>query len=714
MQKNSKYTEYIDSSHYLDDPSKDMSTYIKAYNQIDPVRANSNLLWTQKEGNIIQYNKSDVEPKVVLENINDIVEIKANKKHFSREFIDKDGLKRVEFDVEAWEKYINNTITPSFNGQYEDFYFKLTSLKHAKQLPLLPSQNMAYANREFVYNFYSPSYESTLLNQLNDINSFPSFLNVFNDPKIDSRTYEENLKLSLGGIVPNYLVDSLVISKEYNDKILKYFEIYAELRNSEAANVALTEINKQSNNIIVDNKKTNDLNTFSYVPFPYYADIKFTNLSKDATNFIHSIDNIGQIKNDLQEYLIGNVKRSVPSQFIVNDELESAKAIKTYNLKNWLKTSIETSNFKAIEYGKLLKYINENIKPLKRSYNELVSKPSHAEILLYKIEKRQFNSVNEPLQVIWISPNNKSNLRYIDTQLKYSTEYYYTIVAYTMVVGNQYKYSKYNYSKREYERDIENGIYKVNLLNNASYKIFEIPLITLSGAIHEAPVTKPKVKIVKKDSTINISLDNSESRSYEKFTIIENKEYKDLRKIIDSQENEDEDKVYSYRSSNNNRRLQIYKLAQMPQDFLSFQGKLYKTINIDEGNSFEDTILPQIKYYYLFRYLNNHNIPSNVSDIYEVEMKDEEGYTYLNVKKFDIYRRLDKKISKGFKKYLLLRPSIIQTQIQPYDQETTVENIKVGPETESVWNKDFILRITSKQSNRVLEFNLKSIINKQN
>jgi hypothetical protein len=65
------------------------------------------------------------------------------------------------------------------------------------------------------------------------------------------------------------------------------------------------------------------------------------------------------------------------------------------------------------------------------------------------------------------------------------------------------------------------------------------------------------------------------------------------------------------------------------------------------------------------------------------------------------------------KRYLLIRPSIIQTRPTFSTNVSSVDEVEVGPDAEKVWNKDFILRIRSKKTNRVLEFNLSSIINKK-
>jgi len=118
--------------------------------------------------------------------------------------------------------------------------------------------------------------------------------------------------------------------------------------------------------------------------------------------------------------------------------------------------------------------------------------------------------------------------------------------------------------------------------------------------------------------------------------------------------------------------------------------------------------VPNIKYYYAFRFLNNHNVPSNISDVFEVEMKDEDGYKYLNVSKYEVNYTAKKTYNKALKRYLLIRPSMIQTFPSIPENATSVDDIVLGPEKQAVWDKNFILRITSKRTNRVLEFLLKS------
>ena len=92
-------------------------------------------------------------------------------------------------------------------------------------------------------------------------------------------------------------------------------------------------------------------------------------------------------------------------------------------------------------------------------------------------------------------------------------------------------------------------------------------------------------------------------------------------------------------------------------------------------------------------------------------MKNEDGYSYLNVSTLDITKGAEKSYFKNMKRYLLIRPSIIQTQVNTPETISSINDIRLGPAANSGWDKKFILRISSKKTNRILEFNLKCKIN---
>ena len=86
-----------------------------------------------------------------------------------------------------------------------------------------------------------------------------------------------------------------------------------------------------------------------------------------------------------------------------------------------------------------------------------------------------------------------------------------------------------------------------------------------------------------------------------------------------------------------NARLQIYRTVTKPRNHLDFKGTLYKELVPSQNLIFlEDRIVHNRKYYYLFRYLNRHNVPSPTSTIYSVELRDQEGYVDLNIEELDL------------------------------------------------------------------------------
>jgi len=80
-----------------------------------------------------------------------------------------------------------------------------------------------------------------------------------------------------------------------------------------------------------------------------------------------------------------------------------------------------------------------------RSFEDINrGRPSHSSIIFFKIEKRSDPNSLEPIQTFWI-PNHKGSYRYspieyVDTQVKYNKNYFYSVFAYNMVVGTEYYY----------------------------------------------------------------------------------------------------------------------------------------------------------------------------------------------------------------------------------------------------------------------------------
>jgi hypothetical protein len=197
----------------------------------------------------------------------------------------------------------------------------------------------------------------------------------------------------------------------------------------------------------------------------------------------------------------------------------------------------------------------------------------------------------------------------------------------------------------------------------------------------------------------------------EKIYPIENGEYSRYKEIASSQENNDPESILYLKPATENVILQIYRTSNYPTDFLAFQGKLYKQFEIKNGFDYiEDSIVTDKKYYYMFRYLNIHGIPSLPSNVCEVYIENQEGTLILHKNVIDMEPSLESVSIKDFKRYLLVRPS--QIQLKPRNLEDQ-SSIQLGPEIEALYGRNVIFKIKSKKTNRTISFKVKANINKK-
>lgn len=723
--KSGKKVQYIDSNNYIKETDETSFSY-DVFDSVlpDPIRYFSKNYWTLHKKNLVFANSISKSSMFDIKYVDDSsIELQANKQKFSTDSINDLGILVREFDESKWEIFLNNNL-PSTSSVFEDFNISFPEPLDLYENPGSEEKNLSFIKKDQSYNFFSAKYEAVLNDRRVDVAVLPSIFNLLNDKKLDTRTYEENLSLTLGGLIPDDYAESLFLARDYSETVKNYFDVYAEKYTTPEALTVIQQIIKDNKNkqILPDQLKLLEQNTF--IPFPFYVQSKFSNLANEKNSFIHQIEEYPNVKKGLNDYILYNNNQIKSRNFIYSSDYLEERQIKEYDLKRFIESGISGSVSvdepddlapitlaNAVEYGKFVDYIKKNIKNQTRKYSDLNKVSSNDQLICYKIEKRQFGyTSNNLIQTFWVSPSESSVVNFIDTQLKYGTDYYYTISAFMMVVGNSYSYLPHDYSgaNGELERlsDIANGIWKIKVKNNTSYKIFEIPFAKWTGIIHENPYTKPVVSLQKDKDNLRINILPSSESSLGEIKIIESADFKILESIRLSQNNPDGNQVLSVSNKQPTVSMQIYRSATRPTDAVSFQGKLYKTIILENDATFTDFIVPDVKHYYAFRYLNQHGTPSDISSVYEATMKNEDGYSYLDIKEINLDMQINKSLSKNMKRYLLVRPSMLQTVVTTSDEINSTSDIFLGPNKEPVWNKDFVLRITSKKTNRVLQFNL--------
>ena len=406
------------------------------------------------------------------------------------------------------------------------------------------------------------------------------------------------------------------------------------------------------------------------------------------------------------------------------------------------------------------------VKDISRIYN---STGCVKEVVGLKIEKYLDNDVTLPTQTYYI---NDSNYNFVDTQLKYGRKYIYKTYALVAVVGSSYKYSKLAASQddntmqnfdgtfvADHGADINKkyrGMVDVEIV--PSIKILEIPLDDHSVAFYDQPPMPPLLTMYNQSgerkfrAILHPNLNSAHNytvnapRSVEEmigFTPLVDSDQRVLELLVLSKDN-----VYDsvFKPDYFTGRYEVYRLDNPPQQVADFAGNFLAEVDMDatimhhqetivrpagpnrrritkireikQNNQtahFEDTLVPNKKYYYIFRALTYHGTPSNHTPIYEIELIEDSDETKLNISEYKIPEVKDFTLRKMSKRILRITPNFEQLTFT--GDETSVSDalrnlgttdfklMPVGPPgAQTVSN--FKIRVTSKHTGKKMDLNL--------
>ena len=365
--------------------------------------------------------------------------------------------------------------------------------------------------------------------------------------------------------------------------------------------------------------------------------------------------------------------------------------------------------------GKINQIVEDNF----RTYEEMLQGvEAYNETLVYEIRKKSINS--GATQTIFV-PNTEllDVLTYIDTQVKYDKEYTYQVYAQQLIVGTEYSYSStraksYTSSTNQYSTN-----YTVKY--KPSLKIAQIPIFVEEARILDNAPVPPNVDIVPYKGVANQLLINLSSNvgDYELQPImIDQRDKKYVAKFKKARKLSWQEPI-RFRSDDFVQKFEIYRLEEPPMSYKDFDGNLLttETSNVAISVSFVDNISPNKKYYYTFRGIDVHNNRSNPTDVYQVELVQFEGMIFFDINiynfKFEEMGYNNVKSSRTFRRYLKINPNLIQSLID-YDKSIPSKStasaydasrVKLGLADESVWDKRFKMRITSKHSGKKFDIN---------
>ncbi len=419
---------------------------------------------------------------------------------------------------------------------------------------------------------------------------------------------------------------------------------------------------------------------------------------------------------------VGSTKRlisfdlfdTISSSINVSDVASTVPTVLGINSVNYLsKQEIEDDNplFRIVEplliKGRIKNIMNENL----RSYKDLIGNNNlvDSETMFYRISKFKVVTVNGRTTNQYIQsytvPNFQDVTKFIsyDTQIKYNNQYLYVVSAYQVVIGTSYEYVNQETNDSSIEFDV---------INIPILKVVETPYIEKIQLVRDSPPITPEVQLVYfKDiaNKIKFMFNSQTGRVVRKPIIINESDVEVFNKAFILQESTD---TLTFESEDAPSLFEIYRLETKPDSYRDFSnGIKLNAAPKFKGyfSDFVDTIEPNRKYYYTFRVIDVHNNISNPTEIFELEMINNDGKIYPVINVVDIASQVEQNTTKKMKRFMHIKPSQIQkalsVQAEDYTSAINAE-VSLGSASDSVWGKRFKIRVRSKITNKYVDFNV--------
>jgi hypothetical protein len=150
-------------------------------------------------------------------------------------------------------------------------------------------------------------------------------------------------------------------------------------------------------------------------------------------------------------------------------------------------------------------------------------------------------------------------------------------------------------------------------------------------------------------------------------------------------------------------RFEVYRTTfepdpRSPYEF--FAGNKLRDVYRILGQSYTDNIRPNVNYYYTFRAVDKQGNFSNPTEIYKVYISEDKGQVVPTIKAFKPVRPRNQKDNKTMRKFLMIDPYFLQTT-------PAASQEKVGQLPEKTLGSKFKIRITSRDTGRKIDLNLR-------
>tara|TARA_R110000824_G_scaffold399263_1_gene604526 strand:+ start:53550 stop:56546 length:2997 start_codon:yes stop_codon:yes gene_type:complete len=375
----------------------------------------------------------------------------------------------------------------------------------------------------------------------------------------------------------------------------------------------------------------------------------------------------------------------------------------------------------------------------RRPYQDIINgEKCYNETVFYRVEKINPSTFEVIQNFYFVNSPDIDTIKYIDTQVFYDKRYEYRIYAWQLVLGSSYEYRSPVFSSGDptATNPVTAGIPSleavesmwpnhhfavVDLHMKDSAVLIEVPYYQPSEIrVIDDPPVAPEVEMIPYKNVgdkILMFLRPNVGEYKLPPRVIEESDVEELEKLRQVRGYGPEDDV-RYSADDYITTYEIYRMTKSPRSYEDFAGQRIVTLE-NETSFIDDTILPNTKYYYVFRSIDVHGNKSIPSDIYELEMLQnlDAVYPVINIVSMDTYEQEQlektKKSTKMCRKYLYLKPAQTQVEIN-YNEAEDLEDVpaasdiqpKLGYESEGVLGKKFKIRLISKKTGKRIDFNL--------
>lgn len=450
--------------------------------------------------------------------------------------------------------------------------------------------------------------------------------------------------------------------------------------------------------------------------FPFYTDIVFDTHEQDE----RSICSILHQKNLLTGLLETLVTEALPTELIyeISDPI-NARSLRYVNCRvlsvdQYLRKHLEESLDNDFTF---IFDINQRIDNKSRTFLEVLrGDKEYTEVIGYNLRKYDGNT--STLIQEWYFPNiSTEQYKWIDSQIKYNKLYTYKLDPIILSFTTEYEFSNFIYSENDFTVEfINRPVVKVYILQHKTNNPKENLGSSYTNKLLDFPPLEPEIEVVPYIGVPNkIKLNFNTSVGSKTVPSIDFSPLEDIKKdeLRLSQNKDTNSPLLTFQSDEPAEIIYVYRTDIKPSSYGDFSTNLLQALptNGSAGASFIDSIQPNKKYYYIAKCVDYHENISNPTPVYEVEVQQDGNLILPIIKVVDFDRKEKvKQESKSCKRYIKIQPAIRHRV--PNEGTITADNIDLGLDETTPWNKTFKLRLTSKSSGKKIDVNFTFTYNK--